>query len=368
MRSWIRSSKRIALPLAVLLGVALGAIGLERWGWAGRALSAETPERYWIWSGGDPRDARPTAFYARHDFELVAPPTSASITVLGDEEYILALNGVRVGSNRYASRAPLDRYEVGPLLRPGANRLVVELRSSTWTGGFTLRLEDAAGAVLVTTGGGWTIHREYFGELFSGGPPVGGEPATVLGRAPFGRWGRLVDGSERALFEDRLSVDRPLLATHFRTPGDAASWHPLSQRPGGSVSLGPVVEFDFGEVMTGYLQLSARGGAATGLAFFGTEPAGSLPRVADALVTTIRHRGLWQDAVPRRFRYVTVLGLEGVTSAAVLPLVETAVEELAPPAERGLLGARPPLLRSPVEDVLRRELEGVASFGVGELP
>jgi len=88
---------------------------------------------------------------------------------------------------------------------------------------------------------------------------------------------------------------------------------------------------------------------------------------ADGLVLTARGAGVWQDAVPRRFRYVEVRGLEGVTSAGVLPLVEPALAALGGGSRQpSLAGVEPPPLRSPVEDEIRRELERPASFGIGE--
>ena len=86
------------------------------------------------------------------------------------------------------------------------------------------------------------------------------------------------------------------------------------------------------------------------------------------MVTTLHHRGLWQDAVPRRFRYLRVWGLEGVHGAAVLPITGDGYARLAPPAgaARGLLGIAPPPLRAPVEDVVRRQLQGLPRVGIRE--
>ena len=52
------------------------------------------------------------------------------------------------------------------------------------------------------------------------------------------------------------------------------------------------------------------------------------PGPIHALATIIPQRGLWQDAVIRQFRYVDVLGLDGVTGAGVLPMVDEAIERL----------------------------------------
>jgi hypothetical protein len=189
----------------------------------------------------------------------------------------------------------------------------------------------------------------------------------VLGRAPLGRWGRLEIGPALPRFDQVLAADRPVPARRFRDPRGGA-WAPLSRRVEKRPSLGPAVELDFGEVVTGYAQLSIRGPAGTSgvLEASETEADDALVR-ADAVVTTLHHRGLWQDAVPRRFRYLRVWGLDGIHGAAVLPVTADGFARLAPPAAApGLLAIESPPLRAPVEDVVRRQLESTAGVGVGE--
>lgn len=353
----------IASLVVLLVGAA---VALERWGWVGRLRALGGPERLWIWAEGDPRDARPVAFYALRDFALERVPGRATLTVLGDEEYVVALNGHRVGSNRYRAGARLDRYEVATLLAPGANRLLVELRSATGAGGFTLRLEDGEGHALAVSGPDWSIHRAYHRALLAGGRAPAGEAPRVLGRAPLGRWGRLEAGPERPLFESVLAVDAVVRPEALRTALDPV-WAPPSPRGARGPSLGARVEFDFGAPRVGYLQLSVRGEEAdSGLLRFGLEPARG-DSAPDHLVVLPRGSGLWRDSVPRRFRYVEVIGLDRLTSAGLLALADDALaslgEEGAPPS---LLGIQAPPLRAPAQDVVRRELEGAAELGVGE--
>ena len=84
--------------------------------------------------------------------------------------------------------------------------------------------------------------------------------AEVLGVSPFGRWGAPRAGAARPLFADVLAA--PRAAARARTTGcrpDTASWTRAAagatqRRP----SLGPLVEFDFGREVVGYLQLAVR--------------------------------------------------------------------------------------------------------------
>ncbi len=358
--------RRLGVLALVLLAVT-AAVALERARWVGRLRTAGEPERLWIWAAGDPRDARPIAFYARGDFRLSAVPAAAVLTLIGDAEYIAILNGHRVGSNRYRAGAPLDRYEVAGLLQAGRNRLLIELRSPTAAGGLTARLEDAAGEVLARTGPDWAIHREFHRSLFAGGRAPAGEPPAVLGRAPFGRWGKLAVGPSRPLFESLLAVDAVVRATAVRQ-GRTARWDRPSPRVARGPSLGPLVEFDFGEPVYGYLQLTLRGHEAdAGLLRFALD-VGEAERPASELVMTASEAGVWQDTLPRRFRWVEVAGLEGVTSAGVLPLAERAAAQVGGDTgpQPSLFGVESPRLRAPAEDVIRRELEGAAELGVGK--
>ena len=122
--------------------------------------------------------------------------------------------------------------------------------------------------------------------------------------------------------------------------------------------------------------LRIRGGGTKD--FYGNEPRGEVfdtrgwqgieSYEPSELVITAREAGVWQDVLPRRFRWVEVEGLEGVTSAGVLPLVASAPATLGGDfgAQPSLLGVESPQLRAPAQDVIRRELEGAPGVGVGE--
>ena len=130
-----RGAAGVAIFVATVAVVALF-LGLLR----GDPSPAPTGAAEWIWSPG-PRDrSAPTAFFVAADFDLDEVPAAAELSALADEEYVLYLNGRRVGSNSYSPGASFDVYEVASLLRPGANRLAAELRSGRGSGGFLASL------------------------------------------------------------------------------------------------------------------------------------------------------------------------------------------------------------------------------------
>ena len=117
----------IFLVLAVGL-LALGARGVSA---LVARLTLPTGGAQWIWVEREWTDRSPAAFYAVRDFFLDAIPARARLLALADPEYVLTLNGRRIGAGQYqpTGTAKLDVYEVGDLLQAGGNRIVVELRS-----------------------------------------------------------------------------------------------------------------------------------------------------------------------------------------------------------------------------------------------
>src|SRR6476659_5880738 len=137
-----------------------------RWAAAARArLFYPTGAAEWIWTPLNRHATLPVAFLAVRDFDLDEPPAAARLLAAGDEEYVLYLNGKLVGAGAHAPGvpgAPLDVYEVGPLLRPGGNRLVAELRSARGAGGFLARLEESAsGRTIVASDRRWRRHDRH---------------------------------------------------------------------------------------------------------------------------------------------------------------------------------------------------------------
>lgn len=341
----------------------------QRWpGWvgAGRNRGAQ-----WVWRDGDLRSIGPTAFFAVRDFDLAAVPARAEVSVVGDEEYVLYLNGEWIGGGAWSPGASADRYEVTAFLRPGRNRWVAELRSATGSGGFRLELADEAGLTLVATDGEWRRLDGAWHGLFREIPLLPELPKVrVLGRSPLGRWGSPGSGPPRPALAMR-DLSRVRRAAAVRFPGEGAAERPIEGRRRGP-NLGPLVEFDFGAEVSGYLQLSYRDiegdrGPRTALLRFGDQPAPETPWLADEVVVPIPAAGNRVEALPRTFRYVAVAGLPGVFAAEVL---EAGVAEEAAVARTccSVFGLGKSSLRAPMQHEIWRELERFPGVVRGQLP
>lgn len=349
-----------------LAAVALTALGVvaQRWGWIGSGGSGGlgNAEPAWIWVDADPRDVRPRVVLAVRDFELARVPSNATTRVLGDQEYVLWINGSRAGSGRYRAHAPLDTFDVSPLLRLGPNRVALELRSAVGSGAAILSIVDGAGQVLVATGPGWKILPSSWRGGISGGPLPKAPAAAVLGRSPFGRWGDPRPGPQRPLFADVVVPPGSIRARRYRKPLESGRWRAVPPGDAGRPKLGPLVEFDFGKPVTGYLVLSLRNPERETLAAllrFGFSPSDASGWNADAVAITAEERGHWFDVEPRRFRFLEVAGLDGVLSASVLPIEPTRLGALRPfGSDEGLLGIATPPVRLPIEDAIWKRLDG----------
>ncbi|HMB51716.1 MAG TPA: hypothetical protein VKU40_00280, partial [Thermoanaerobaculia bacterium] len=245
---------RDLLPLlAVVAAACLGCGGAE----------LPTGDAEWIWAELPARTVTPQAFYAVRDFDLGAVPAVAELRVQADEEYVLHLNGRRVGSNRYRAGDPLDVYPVGDLLHAGANRLVAELRSARGYGGFLAALVDGDGEPLLVTDASWRILRSHRPGLLDGRSIlVGSEPAHSWGPPPVGRW--------------------PVPALGPSRPTTVECGQPCAPRPAVAAERLDdwVHRFDFGEEVTGYVVLrrGVEEGLALGLVEIGLEPVHPMAR------------------------------------------------------------------------------------------
>lgn len=397
----------IASLLAAFVAVCGLTLLLRAGWWAVARFGGGTGGAQWIWAAHERRQTHPVAFYAARDFALAAPsPARARLLALGDPEYVLYLNGKRVGAGGWQPGARLDEYEVGALLRPGGNRLLAELRSGDGAGGFLASLVDAAsGRALVGTDGAWRIFARHRLGLLRGWLPVDaattamaasaagpGEPALAWGRPPIGRWGRVLPALPRPLFAELTGGRRPV-------PAAAAVPYvpPPATGIGGDSSM---VLFDWGREILGYLALEP--GFTPGMDSDLVQPPPPRQRTAllwtgdtppqpaapggqpGAAVVVMASGHQWLDARLRRFRYALVIGLEQPLAARVYAVdagvaarcglaaaagtsgagggaaAGGAANGAAP---RGVFGLPPPRLRTPVEDEIRRKvkrLEGVA--------
>ncbi|HEY7214842.1 MAG TPA: hypothetical protein VIC28_09440 [Thermoanaerobaculia bacterium] len=341
-RLWLRRSL-LAVLAVFLLAVATRVLPRQR-------ARPATGRAQWIWKAIGRKDHDPTAFYAVRDFDLPAPPARARLLVTADEEYVLTLNGKRIGAGAYEPGALLDVYEVGPLLLPGGNRLVAELRSGRGAGGFLASLQDAAtGRQLVVTDERWrTFNRHELGLVRGWLPAGGGEPVLCWGYPPVGRWGRPRPGRTAPLL-----ARGPLLPAAAARPLTLALGSPEKGRPPGS----PVL-YDWGREVEGRLTLDVRPGKTLGAAllFTGASPPDPLRAEPAGSVLILAGRHDWLDARPRRFRYVLLVGLVRRAAAAVLPAPARPVRAEV----MQVFGLAGPPLRTPVEDEVWSKLQRFA--------
>ena len=312
--------------LAVVLGLAaLGAI--ER---TGRAVVSRyllpTAGAKWIWAPGTLERHQGLTFYAVRDFELDTPPERALVHVLADEAYLLYVNGRRVGSGAYAARAPLDSYPVGEALRPGWNRVAVELRSARGAGGLLLAIvPEGTREPLLRTGRDWRIFFDPTGLLDGTRPVADGEPALVWQSPPTGGWGRPRLTEPRAPFDDAVTRRAGRLEPEIVTPRPLA---PALAEGSGQPIL------DFGGPVSGYVLLEGLAAAPRRLRIeLGIER----PNEDAVDILLAEGQGAWSAAEVRTLRYVAAHGLP---EAASLGLVAVGPEHAAEAAERARLRSR----------------------------
>jgi hypothetical protein len=319
----------------------------------GARLGSPTGAAQWIWESRDRRDLSPAAFYAVRDFDLETVPGQARILVTADEEYILSLNGRRIGAGGWERGAPLDVYEVGPLLQPGPNRLLAEVRSGRGTGGLLLSLEDGDGRQLVGTDERWSLFHQHHPGLVRGWLPLQrkpddppqiptSEPAFCWGLPPTGAWGRPSPGTPRPLLFD-VTSGRPV---------PAATVSPSDSKDGPPEHL-----FDWGRDVAGYLTIDvpAAPEMRVGLLYTGETPPDPHKDRPAAPVLVMPRQRVWRSARPGQFRYALVVGIANPRGAGVQPVDPAVLPRLLPAAHplKGVFGITPPPLRTPVEDKVR---------------
>jgi hypothetical protein len=417
------------LAVAFLAVVAL-TLAIRGGRWAAARWGGVTGGAQWIWLEHERRAPQPLAFYLARDFSLPAVlPASARLLVLGDPEYVLYLNGQRVGAGGWLPGDRVDVYEVASLLRQGGNRLVAELRSADGGGGFLASLVDGGnGHALVVSDARWRAFRRNRLGLVRGWLPVtpffaagGGRGNAVSaagagfatlswGRPPIGRWGRITPGWRRPLFSE-LTAGQPQIYAASTT---------VFQPPAVSrvAADGSMLLFDWGREVTGYLELepgyepgldpdlvpAPPNLQRTALVWTGDQPpqpiGTGLEPSAELVLMPSAH--LWLDARLRRFRYALVVGLPRPLGARVDTVDGAIVARYqlpvglgraaagwrgtgypAPPSApvglgdggpsrpatnrgQGVFGLPPPRLRTPMEDEVRRQLKSVPSTTGGK--
>ncbi|MEE2778765.1 MAG: hypothetical protein VYE73_18620 [Acidobacteriota bacterium] len=266
----------------------------------------------WIWAPDALRETDGVAFYALRDFELDPLPADLRVHILADESYVAYLNGQRFGSGAYVPGSEMDVYAVQSLVRPGPNRLVIELRSDRGAGGFLATATDSIdGSLVLRTDDEWSIHDRAHGLLDGAEPSEAGAAPVVWQTAPTGAWGAPSPGPIRPNYTDAADAD----STHRPVGGRDIREGPRS--PGGTGRRGQL--FDFGEAVTGYLRLDglARGPRRI-LASFGTEEHEARDPIR---ITRVQGQRFWTQAEAASFRYVRLWGaLPETLEPSVVPV------------------------------------------------
>jgi hypothetical protein len=344
-------------------------------------LFLPTGEAEWIWAPGQQHSHQPIAFYAATEFELSFPVVKAELMSLADEESVLFVNGAPVGATRYDDGRPLPAYDVADLLRPGTNRIQVELRSTRGVGAFLLNLEVTGESDLrrIVSDASWNIYRYPVPGLFAfDGELPKGERPEVWGAPPAGRWSVPGEVRQAGTIGQLRVGDQSFPATRWRTYSNdtASDWFRLKRPDRSSPGLGSWITFDFGREVTGYLAFRFPGEAETdrnplGLIFVGDEPPDAENRRPDAYLVGMVGQRVWLDSEPRQFRYVTFVGLVEASGVEVYPVDSASAAELIDEAgaaqyQVGAFGLRSTRLRTPLENEVWSEFHGFPGTAGGE--
>jgi len=330
IEAWGRSRGvgSVLLLLALLVGAQIGYRAL-----VGDVI-APSKGAEWIWAPEPGPDDGPAAYFLGRDFSLDFRPDAAQVVILADEEYFLFVNGSMVGANRYSGGAPLDLYDVAHLLAPGLNRVVVEARSSRGIGAVIFSLEASGEGQLaqIVSDSTWRVMSRRDEALKP--EPWPGAPertAKVWGGPPVGRWGVPLKAVKRPSAE-RLLPGLDAVPAQWVRPGPGSG--PFLEMdppwPRHPYRLGHWVTFDWGREVTGYLSVRfSNRSQPVGLVFIGDEgPPNPGIDSPNAFVIPTDGRTQWTDSTPRTFRWVTIVGTDGIGGARVLPIDEAYREEV----------------------------------------
>ncbi len=359
LSAWRAGPRRLLLAV---LGLAVLAGAAERF--AARAFQPGNGAR-WIWAAGDVHDGEPIAFYAVRELELEAP-VEARIAITADDTYLLHVNGQRLGAGHYRQGAPLDEYEVGDFLESGTNRILIEARSSRGAGGLIAELElgpEGDHETLVTDSS-WRIFERYDPGLFGGRTTEEtGTAPRVWGRPPTGRWRLAAERRHRPiLFQGFPPPERRRPLRHKTLHG--ASWLELDAARPRIPALGPQQIFDWGEELEGIVSFDLRSDEGKpGLLYASAEPPDVSNRSPDAVIVPVPGRRFWQDALPRRFRYLLLVGVEPASRIEVDLLDGAPARAPEPPGGEngGVFGVKPPRSYSKTEEAVWERLEEEAA-------
>ena len=129
-------------------------------------------------------------------------------------------------------------------------------------------------------------------------------------------------------------------------------------------ALGPQQIFDWGEEVEGILSFDLRSDEGKpGLLYVSTAPPDVRDRPPDAVIVPVPGRRYWEDAHPRLFRYLLLVGAEPSSRIEVELLDGAATRPLVRPknGRHGVFGIKPPRSYSKVEEEVWKRLEQEAA-------
>lgn len=177
-----------------------------------------TGRAQWIWAQHQLSRNIPVAFFATRDFDLPPNRYFTKVKIAGDPEYTLWFNGTEIGGRKVGDARAIDVYDVTPIARTSANRMVIGVRSRDGVGGIIASVDIAPDYqnVLVTDEK-WHIVRRWMDDLMVRDP----EPAELarpmrIGSPPIGRWNYLAR-QEGKIAAPPQRVIKPLGAFDIKT-------------------------------------------------------------------------------------------------------------------------------------------------------
>lgn len=345
-------------PFSLFLLALAALLVVERAWWLVRHQgAAEIDGAEWIWAPEAASTSVPVAFYAARDFDLDDGSTDElRFAITAEQEYQLFVNGRFVGGGSWMSGSPVDVYEVGDLLRPGRNRVLVELRSFRGVGGLLGSLFRVGESPLLVTDETWQIVRHHRKGLHEGTAALGDAPPAVSwGEPPTGRWG---------LVRVAREVSSPFVVPSDPVePRDRVTWALTKSRSqlcqtleeleaSGARTDGldlepeqrhcePVLVVDFGSERCGFLEVELEGRPQVPYRVWFGRRGEELPeRPADELALLVPGSERWRSSHARDFSRVWIVGVGDVRSAR-LRLRDGAVPPVEP-EEDGVWGLEPP--------------------------
>jgi hypothetical protein len=180
---WSRPASAALFVLAATLAASSAALTL--WRRHEDRLHRVTGRAEWIWYARAGRKPSPLRFYATRDVELGAAPRRAEARFFVDPEYVLYVDGRRVGAG---ARRPGDALAVVDLttsLHPGSNRIAVEASSADGVGGILFSVAgEGLDSDAFASSARWSVSLDP-AAITQGG----GRPAIVWGSPPQYPWG-----------------------------------------------------------------------------------------------------------------------------------------------------------------------------------